>query len=31
MAKYDDEQNIREIESRIDIVELISETVQPQP
>jgi DNA primase len=28
MAKYDDEQNIREIESRIDIVELISETVQ---
>ncbi|MEA4926336.1 MAG: DNA primase [Syntrophomonadaceae bacterium] len=28
MAKYDDDQNIREIESRIDIVELISETVQ---
>ena len=28
MAKYNDEQNIREIESRIDIVELISETVQ---
>ncbi len=28
MAKYDDEQNIREIESRIDIVELISEKVQ---
>lgn len=28
MAKYEDEQNIREIESRIDIVELISETVQ---
>ncbi|MCX5780568.1 MAG: DNA primase [Firmicutes bacterium] len=27
MAKYEDEQNIREIESRIDIVELISETV----
>ncbi len=27
MAKYDDEQNIREIESRLDIVELISETV----
>jgi len=27
MAKYEDEQNIREIESRIDIVEFISETV----
>jgi DNA primase len=27
MAKYEDEQNIREIESRIDIVELVSETV----
>lgn len=27
MAKYEDEQNIREIESRLDIVELISETV----
>jgi DNA primase len=27
MSKYEDEQNIREIETRIDIVELISETV----
>lgn len=27
MAKYEDEQSIREIESRIDIVELVSETV----
>ena len=27
MTKFEDEQNIREIESRIDIVELISETV----
>jgi DNA primase len=27
MAKYEDEQNIREIESRLDIVELVSETV----
>ena len=28
IAKYEDEQNIREIESRIDIVEYISETVK---